>query len=97
MCHTMHIAIMYICNFVVFHDLAAGRDYTTVSQEIVFSAGHSKVFVMIPLIDNAYNRQRDVFFYVDIIFNTSIIARSTVTIVDDEYGELTISVTIVLV
>ena len=45
---------------------------------------------MIPLHDNIYNRQRDVFFYVDIIFNTKRIARSTVTIVDDEYGEFTI-------
>ena len=85
--YACYIAIIYIYNFVVFYDLVAGRDYTTVSQEIIFSPGQSKVFAMIPLIGNTFRRP-DVFFYVDIIFNTSIIAQSIVTIVDDDHGEL---------
>ena len=76
--------------YVCFHESAAGRDYTAVSKTIIFLSGQSKVLVMIPLHDNIYNRQRDGFFYVDIIFNTKRIARSIVTIVDDEYGEFAI-------
>ena len=90
----MHIdiAIMYFAMFIIlcFHEPAAGRDYTAVSKTIKFLSGQSKVLVMIPLLDNIYNRQRDVFFYVDIIFNASTIARSIVTIIDDDYGELTV-------
>ena len=73
-----------------FCEPAAERDYTAVSKTIIFLPGQSKVFVMIPLHDNIYNQQRDVFFYVDVIFNTKRIGRSTVTIIDDEYGEFTI-------
>ena len=66
----------------------------TVSQEIVFLTNHSKVFVIIPLLDNTFPRQPDLFFDVDIVFNRSTIARSIVTIVDNDYGELTVSTTI---
>ena len=90
--HSTHIYYVFcnVCNVVCFHEPAAGRDYTTVSKTIIFLPGQSKVLVMIPLLDNAYKQRRDVFFYVDIIFDTRNIARSIVTIIDDEYGEFTI-------
>ena len=90
--HNTHSYYVFcnVCNFMCFYEPAAGRDYTAVSKTIKFLSGQSKILVMIPLLDNIYNRRRDVFFYVDIIFNASTIARSIVTIIDDDYGELTI-------
>ena len=66
----------------------------SLSQEIIFLSNHSKVFVRIPLLDNTFLQQPDLFFYVDIIFNRSTIAQSVITIVDNDYGELIISATI---
>ena len=60
----------------------------TVSQEITFLSNQSEVFVRISLLDNTFPRQPDLFFYVDIVFNRSTIARSVITIVDNDYGEL---------
>ena len=60
----------------------------TVSQEITFLSNQSEVFVRIPLLDNSFPRQPDLFFYVDIVFNRTTIARSVIIIVDNDYGEL---------
>ena len=77
----------YVSTF-VFDDIAAGRNYMSLSQEIIFLSNQSEVFVRIPLLDNTFPQQPDLFFYVDIVFNRSTIARSVITIVDNDYGEL---------
>ena len=67
--------------------LTASIDYTAVFQEIIFLTGQSRVIITIPILDDAVPREPDVYFFVDIIFNTNSVARSVVTIIDNDHGK----------
>jgi len=65
--------------------LTAGRDYTPVSQEVLFVPGKNKTIITINITDDNAAREPNIFFSVVISVNGDIIAQSTVTILDDDY------------
>ena len=72
--------------------LIAGRDYTTTERKITFLSGQSKVIVNIPILDDAVTEESDIYFFVNIIFNTNTIAQSVITIINDDHGKLNLIV-----
>lgn len=68
--------------------LIAGKDYITIEQKITFLSGQSKMIVNIPILDDAVTEESDVYFFVNIIFNTNTIAQSVITIINDDHGKL---------
>ena len=72
--------------------LTAGRDYFTVSQKIRFARGQSKVIVFISILDDNIATEPDISFFVDFTFDGVTIARSVVTIIDNDHGKLINSV-----
>ena len=58
-----------------------------VLQKITFLSGQSKVNVYISILDDTLAREPDIYFFVDIIFNKDTLARSVVTIVDNDHGK----------
>lgn len=77
-----------MCKCIVILLLTAGRDYTMVSREIKFFSRQSKVIINIPILDDSVPQELDIYFFVDITFNTGSIARSIVTISDNDHGKL---------
>ena len=67
---------------------AASKDYTAVLKKITFLSHQSTVIVNIPIIDDTIPQEPDIYFFVEIIFNSSTIARSIITIADDDHGKL---------
>ena len=68
--------------------LTAGIDYTTVMKEVTFAPNMTKEIVTIPILDDTVLQEPNISFSVAIIFNENIIAKSVITIVNDDYGEL---------
>ena len=66
--------------------ITADRDYIPVSQKITFLPGQSKVIVNIQILDDTFLHEPSVYFWVDVIFNRITIARSTVTIFDNDHA-----------
>ena len=58
------------------------------SQKITFLSGQSKVNFYIPILDDAFPREPDIYFFVDIIFNKDTLGRSVVTIADNDHGTI---------
>ena len=57
-----------------------------VLQKITFLSGQSKVNVYISILDDTLAREPDIYFFVD-IFNKDTLARSVVTIIDNDHGK----------
>ena len=57
------------------------------SRKSYFLTGQSRVIITIPILDDAVPREPDEYFFVDIIFNTNTVARSVVTITDNDHGK----------
>ena len=78
----------YIHTYYHILSLAAGEDYTAVLKKITFLPHQSTVIVNIQILDDSIRQEPDIYFFVEIIFNSNTIARSTITIADDDHGKL---------
>ena len=45
------------------------------------------MIVDVPILDDTVTKESDIYFFVNIIFNTDTIAQSVVTIVNDDHGK----------
>ena len=68
--------------------LVAGTDYASVLHKITFITGQSKILVKIPILDDIVRQEPDIYFFVHVIFNKDILARSVITIADNDHGKL---------
>ena len=79
-----------MCKYIIIYtfSFAAGKDYTAVLKIITFLSHQSAEIVNIPILDDTIPREPDIYFFVEIIFNSNTIARSIITIADNDHGKL---------